>query len=59
MDMHLFDKPIDNIKDVKGKRNHQNKKSFSSDLANDLRKKANRREKPRERIEYDEDEYIL
>lgn len=56
MDMSLFDQPTDDIKASRGRRTHNNKKSYISEDASDLRKKANRREKPRDRIIEDDDD---
>jgi hypothetical protein len=57
MDMSLFDQDKDNIKATLGKRDHRNKReSHNPEDVSDLRKKANKREKPRQRIFNPEDE---
>lgn len=48
MDMSLFDAK-DDIKSTRGKRDHRNKSVHNPEDVNDLRKKANRRETPRQR----------
>ncbi len=55
MDMSLFDQTQD-IKSTRGKRDHRNKSGRNPEDVSDLRKKANRREKPRERAVDIEDE---
>ena len=55
MDMSLFDQTQD-IKSTRGKRDHRNKSGRNPEDVSDLRKKANRREKPRDhRFEEDEE----
>lgn len=48
MDMSLFDSQ-DDIKQIRGKRDHHKKREYHPEDSSDLRKKANRREKPRNR----------
>jgi hypothetical protein len=48
MDMSLFDQTED-LKASRGKRDHRNKNNFNSEDTSDLRRKANRRDKPRQR----------
>jgi len=50
MDMSLFDQNPDDLKASRGKRDHHNKKSYpGQEFDIDLRKKANRRDRPRQR----------
>lgn len=50
MDMSIFDTQENDIKSSRGKRDHRNKnENHNPEDVNDLRKKANRREKPRNR----------
>lgn len=54
MDMSLFDTQ-DDIKSARGKRDHRNKNVRNPEDVSDLRKKANRRDKPRP-TSFEEDE---
>jgi hypothetical protein len=56
MDMSLFDQTTDDIKSARGKRDHRNKSGHNPEDVSDLRKKANRREKPRTRSFEEEEE---
>lgn len=48
MDMSLFDSQ-DDIKQSRGKRDHRKKREYNPEDTSDLRKKANKRDKPRDR----------
>ena len=54
MDMSLFDSNNE-IKSTLGRRDHRNKRYKNPEDVSDLKKKANKRHKPRERI-IEEDE---
>ena len=49
MDMSLFDQATQDIKSARGVRDHRNKTGRNPEDVSDLRKKANRRERPRDR----------
>ena len=56
MDMSLFDEAQEDLKLIRGKRDHRNKRQRdSSEDVSDLRKKANRKSKPRQNA-FDEGE---
>lgn len=58
MDMSLFDAQ-DDIKSARGKRDHRNKNARNPEDVSDLRKKANRRETPRQRhFDIEDDEWV-
>jgi len=55
MDMSLFDQNKDDLKSTRSKRDHRNKGEYYPAEVNNLRKKANRRDKPRQ-THFDEEE---